>query len=88
MFPRSEVQELFSRYILVRLYTDGGKPEHEANRRLEQERFATIALPFYALMSPEDEVLATFPGLTREPEEFVGFLETGLQRFHGGLVSR
>ncbi|HRR57211.1 MAG TPA: protein-disulfide reductase DsbD family protein [Acidobacteriota bacterium] len=88
MFPRPEVQELFRRYVLARLYTDGGKPEHEANRRLEQERFATIALPFYALISPEDEVLATFPGLTREPEEFVGFLETGLERFHGRLVSR
>ncbi|GAB4251867.1 MAG: cytochrome c biogenesis protein CcdA [Acidobacteriota bacterium] len=87
VFPRPEVQELFGRYVLVRLYTDGGRPEHEENLRFEQERFATIALPFYAVMSPDDEVLVTFPGLTRNPEEFVAFLEEGLRRFQASAGS-
>lgn len=81
IFPRPEVRELFAQYVLVRLYTDGGAPEHERNLRFEQERFATIALPFYAVMSPEDEALITFPGLTRNAEEFVAFLQEGLRRF-------
>jgi thiol:disulfide interchange protein DsbD len=78
MFTLPEVQELFDQYVLVRLYTDGTKPEHEANRLMEEERFSTIALPYYALISPEDQTLATFPGLTRDKAEFIRFLESGL----------
>ena len=79
IFVRPRVRELFAKYILVRLYTDGGKPEHEANLRMEQDRFQTIALPLYALLTPADEIIATFPGLTRNEEEFVAFLEKGLE---------
>jgi thiol:disulfide interchange protein DsbD len=78
IFTIPEVQQLFQQFILVRLYTDGTKPEHEANRKFEEERFNTIALPFYALISPEDETIATFPGLTRNPAEFIEFLEKAL----------
>jgi len=78
IFPRLAVRELFDQYILVRLYTDGGEAEHEANLEFERDRFGTIALPLYALMSPQDEILATFPGLTRQESEFVAFLESGL----------
>ncbi len=78
IFVRPAVRELFQRYVLLRLYTDGGKPEHEANLQMEQNRFQTIALPLYALLTPADEIIATFPGLTRNEEEFVAFLEQGL----------
>ena len=79
VFVRPRVRELFQKYVLVRLYTDGGKPEHEANLQMEKDRFQTIALPLYALLTPTDEVIATFPGLTRSLEEFVAFLEQGLE---------
>lgn len=78
IFPRTAVRELFAQYVLVRLYTDGGGPEHEANLKFERDRFGTIALPLYALVSPQDEILATFPGLTRSEDEFVAFLASGL----------
>lgn len=78
VFTLPEVQQLFDEFVLVRLYTDGMEPEHEANRQFEEERFQTIALPFYALMTPDDETIATFPGLTRNSQEFVEFLEKGL----------
>jgi thiol:disulfide interchange protein DsbD len=78
VFPLPEVRRLFSRYVLVRLYTDGTEAEHEANMKLEEERFGTIALPFYALISPDNRTIATFPGLTRNPEEFIDFLRKGL----------
>ena len=79
VFVRPRVRELFQKYVLVRLYTDGGKPEHEANLQMEKDRFQTIALPLYALLTPTDEVIATLPGLTRSLEEFVAFLEQGLE---------
>ncbi len=78
MFPDPEVQSLFQRFVLVRLYTDGTEAIHDANRRMEEERYSTIALPFYALISPADETIATFPGLTRDKQEFLEFLKKGL----------
>ena len=78
IFPRSEVRELFDQYVLVRLYTDGPGEEHEENQRLESERFGTIALPFYAVVSKDDKIIRTFPGLTRDPQKFIKFLEDSL----------
>ena len=79
VFPRPEIRKLFKEFVLVRLYTDGAEPEHEENRRLESERFGTIALPFYAVLSSDDRILGTFPGLTRNPGEFAGFLTESLK---------
>ena len=79
IFPRSEVRELFEQFVLVRLYTDGAGEEHEANRNLESDRFGTIALPYYVVLSKDDKVIGTFPGLTRNPEQFVQFLEESLE---------
>jgi thiol:disulfide interchange protein len=84
MFPLPRVSELMNQFVRVRLYTDGGEPVHEANQRFEQERFKTIALPFYALMTPDDEVIATFPGLTRNSNEFVEFLQKGTRYLQAG----
>jgi thiol:disulfide interchange protein DsbD len=81
VFPRSDVKELFGDYILVRLYTDGQGEMYERNRDFQQDQFGTIALPYYVTMSPEEEVLGTFPGMTRNPEEFVSFLGEGLRRY-------
>jgi thiol:disulfide interchange protein DsbD len=80
VFTLPEVQKLFNEFVLVRLYTDGGDPEHEQNMQLEQERYQTIALPFYAIVAPDDTTIATFPGLTRNPQEFIEFLEKGLSQ--------
>lgn len=78
MFPRPEVRDLMKEYVPVRLYTDGPGVIHELNLRFERDRFGTIALPLYALMSPDDQVIATFPGMTRDVREFVDFLKKGL----------
>lgn len=78
IFSRPDVQDLFQRFVLVRLYTDGTKPEHRENLRFEQERFGTIALPLYVIMSPDDVFIASFPGLTRNEDEFKAFLNRGL----------
>lgn len=78
IFPRSEVRELFDQFVLVRLYTDGSGEEHEENQRLESERFGTIALPFFAVVGKDDKTIRTFPGLTRDPQKFIKFLEDSL----------
>ena len=80
IFPRPDVKALFEDYVLVRLYTDGQGEVYDRNREFQESRFGTVALPLYVAMSPADEKLASFPGLTRKPEEFVRFLKDGLDK--------
>jgi thiol:disulfide interchange protein DsbD len=77
MFTRPEIREALSRFVLVDLYTDGVDPASESNQRLLQERFATVAIPYYAIVDADEKVIATFAGLTRNPSEFLAFLNSG-----------
>lgn len=75
IFTNSKVKELFKEYILVKLYTDGSGEKYKQNRKMQEERFGTIALPFYVIMNSKDEIVNSFPGLTRDLNEFISFLE-------------
>ncbi len=82
VFSRQDVKQIFHNFVLARLYTDNGTPLNDSNRDLEENRFNTIALPFYVIVSPDDKPLATFPGFTRDAESFKSFL--ALQKSAGG----
>lgn len=77
MFPRPEIRDQLRKFVLVELYTDGADAASEQNQQLQQSKFSTIAIPFYVLMDANERVIATFPGLTRNPQEFLAFLRTG-----------
>ena len=77
MFPRPEISGLLKDFVLVDLYTDGTDAPSEQNQQLEEKRFGTVAIPFYAIVDPEERTIATFPGLTRKASEFVTFLKRG-----------
>jgi thiol:disulfide interchange protein len=74
MFTRSEVKGLLKDFVLVDLFTDGTDAVSEQNQKLEESKFDTVAIPFYAILDPDEKVVATFPGLTRSSEEFVAFI--------------
>lgn len=74
VFSKQEVQEIFKDFVLARLYTDDGSPLNDSNQFMEESRFNTIALPFYAIISPDDKPLGTFPGYTRDHMSFINFL--------------
>jgi thiol:disulfide interchange protein len=74
IFPRAEVKAELAKFVRVRLYTDGSGSLYESQQKMESDRFGTVALPLYVILSPEDKSAATFPGLTRSPEEFLAFL--------------
>ncbi|HKT58597.1 MAG TPA: cytochrome c biogenesis protein CcdA [Gemmatimonadales bacterium] len=78
MFTRPEVERTLRRFELARLFTDGEGERAEQQQALQEQRFGTVALPFYAIMDGEGRTVATFAGLTRAPEEFVAFLARGL----------
>ncbi len=77
MFPRPEIAGLLKDYVLVDLYTDGTDAVSEQNQQLEEKRFGTVAIPFYAIVDPDEKVIAKFPGLTRNAQEFASFLKSG-----------
>jgi len=74
MFTRPEVAAVLRDFILLELYTDGADDASERNQKLQQERFSTIAIPYYALMDGDGKVIATFAGATRDARQFLEFL--------------
>lgn len=80
VFPLQDVQQRFSQYELVRLYTDDGitGPEYQ---RLQFELTGTVALPTYAIVDPySGYVLELLVGYV-QPEKFISFLDRGLQSY-------
>jgi thiol:disulfide interchange protein DsbD len=77
MFTRPEVASALEKFVLVELYTDGTDEASLLNQQLQETKFATIAIPYYAILTPDEKVLASFAGLTRDAEEFLQFLRKG-----------
>lgn len=75
IFPKPEVEAELKKFVLSSLYTDGEGEIYEKQQAMEQEMFGTVALPFYAIVDGDGKTIATFPGLTRNSDEFVDFLK-------------
>ena len=75
MFTRPAVKAEMEKFVLVSLYTDGEGEIYERQQQMEQEILGTVALPYYAVFDINGKVVASFPGLTRNAEEFVDFLK-------------
>jgi len=76
MFTLPQIQAELKDFVIVDLFTDGTDPDSEKNQKLEDQRFGTASIPFYAILDKNQTVVATFPQLTRNPREFLGFLQT------------
>ncbi|MBZ5579182.1 MAG: thioredoxin family protein [Acidobacteriia bacterium] len=79
MFPRPEIAGALKDFVRVELFTDTDDKAAEENQKLELSKFSTIASPFYAIVDPDENVIATFPGRTTSPREYLGFLQKGAQ---------
>jgi len=79
MFTQPAVKAEMEKFVLVSLYTDGDGEIYARQQQLEQDMFGTVALPFYAIVDANGKTVATFPGLTRSADEFIGFLKQGQQ---------
>ena len=76
MFTKPEIASALQGFVLLELYTDGTDPESELNQKVELDKFKTVAIPYYAILDPEERVIATFPGKTSDANEFLAFLKT------------
>jgi len=79
MFPKPEVARELSRYVRVELYTDRPGEPYQGFQNMERDLFGTVALPYYAVFTPEGEPVVAFGGLTRDPNQYINFLKTGLR---------
>lgn len=78
MFPRPAVAREMSRFVRLRLYTDGQGPVYERHQKLEEDLFGTVALPYYAVLEPDGRPVVAFGGLTRDQDRFIRFLQRGI----------
>ncbi len=75
MFTKPDVAAEMKEFVMLELYTDVlDDAKSEANQKRQEELFATVAIPYYAVFSADAKVVASFPGLTRDPKEFIAFL--------------
>jgi thiol:disulfide interchange protein DsbD len=79
MFPRPEVALELTRYVRVRLYTDGQGEPYRGYQLMQRDTYGTVALPYYAALDPDGTPRVAFGGLTRSSAEFVSFLRKGLE---------
>jgi thiol:disulfide interchange protein DsbD len=75
MFTRPEIAGELRSFVLVELYTDGTDAASVANQALEQGKFQTIAIPFYAILDADGNAVATYPGATRDAGAYLAFLQ-------------
>ena len=82
MIARPAVQDLLKSFVFAELYTDRKDPVHkqkdEENGRLQEERFATAALPLYVVLGPDGQERARLLGKSNV-SDFAEFLKKGLQ---------
>ncbi len=76
VFPEKEVEAELSKFVRVKLFTDGEGEVYERQQQMEQQLFGTVALPFYAIIDKDGKPLSSFGGLTRNTNEFVEFLRS------------
>jgi thiol:disulfide interchange protein len=75
VFTDPAVEAELEQFVLSRLYTDGEGELYERHQAFQEEKFGTVALPLYAVVEPNGDVRGTLSGLTRNPAEFVAFLQ-------------
>jgi hypothetical protein len=98
MFTRPEVDAVARNMVLVELYTDGTDAASEANQKLEEEKFQTVAIPFYVVYDGNQKALATFADKTGDSQQYLAFLNArpadaapafdGARRFRNSIACR
>lgn len=78
IFPVPAVAEQMNKMIKVKLVTDTASEQSKSNKLLQSDKFNTVAQPFYVIISPDEQVIATF-AFTSSSDEFVAFLKKGVK---------
>ncbi len=82
MFTQADVKKTLENFVTAELFTDRQTPEDERHSQIQEKSFGTVALPLYVVISPDGKELSKFPGLTRDKDEFIRFLQAGAAKFN------
>lgn len=75
VLPHPDVKEALGDFVTVKLFTDGSDEKSRKHNAYQQEKFGTVAIPYYAVITPEGEIKGRpLEGLERDPAKFVQFL--------------
>ncbi len=77
MFTKSKVSNLLDKYVKVKLFTDRPQEPYKSNKKMQMQRFNSIELPLYVILTPDEKLIAT-KAFTRDEQEFIEFLQKGL----------
>ena len=78
MFKKTEISSLLNEFVLVKLYTDRRGEPYASNKKLQQEKYGSVALPLYVILSPDTDFIAS-KAFTRDINEFATFLNKGIE---------
>ena len=80
MFPRPEIRQALSQFVLARLYTDSGDELGDRQQAQQEKQFGTVALPFYAVVDGDGENHRHVPWLYARRGKIPGLSPKGKHR--------
>ena len=75
VLPSPQVVRALDSFVPVELFTDGTDAKSRAFSAFQQKHFGTVAIPLYAVISPDGTVRGQLAGLERDPDKFADFLQ-------------
>ena len=75
VLPHPDVKAALGDFVAVELFTDGSDAKSREFNKYQQEKFGTVAIPLYAVMTPDGEIKGRLEGLERDPAKFTQFLQ-------------
>ena len=79
MFTKTEINSLLNEFVKVKLYTDKREEPYISNKKLQETQYNSIELPLYVIISPDGKFIGT-KAFTRDENEFIAFLNKGIER--------
>jgi thiol:disulfide interchange protein DsbD len=84
VLSRPEFEEVLKNFVLLELYTDNGDATDDANAQREADKFGTFATPFYAIIDPDEKLIARWDdGRTvseAERARYLAWMQAAAQR--------
>jgi thiol:disulfide interchange protein DsbD len=74
ILSQPEVAVALKDFVLLELYTDGTDAASEANSKLQLDKFGTVAMPFYAILDPDEKLIDKFEGRTTDAAAYLAWV--------------
>ncbi len=75
VLPHPDVKSALGDFVAVELFTDGSDEKSRKFNAYQQEKFGTVAIPYYAVVTPDGQIKGRLEGLERDPAKFTQFLQ-------------